>query len=96
MTCSTAPTATTSSAGAPGDDNVDGGNGNDRLFVGSGLDVENGGDGDDILHALAHDNQVDMLDCEGGQDVVWLNPNENDTYVNCEVVRMGSPTPGDS
>ncbi len=82
--------------GRPGDDNVDGGNGNDRLFVGRGLDVENGGDGNDVLHALAHDNQVDMLDCGAGQDVVWLNPNENDTHVNCEVVRTGSPTPADS
>ena len=37
-----------------------------------------------------------MLDCGAGQDVVWLNPNENDTHVNCEVVRMGSPTETDS
>ena len=34
-----------------------------------------------------------MLDCGPGQDVVWLNKNESDTYVNCEVVRTRSPTP---
>jgi hypothetical protein len=53
----------------------------------------NGGEGNDVLHALANDDQADMLDCGPGQDVVWLNPNENDTYVNCEVVRTLSPTP---
>ena len=85
--------------GRPGDDNVDGGNGNDRLFVGRGLDVENGGDGNDVLHALARDNQVDMLDCGPGQDVVWLNANEHDTHVNCEVVKTvsrRSPTTANS
>ena len=36
-----------------------------------------------------------MLDCGPGQDVVWLNANELDTYVNCEVVRTVSTTKKD-
>jgi Ca2+-binding RTX toxin-like protein len=81
--------------GRHGNDNVDGGNGADRLFVGRGVDIENGGEGNDVLHALARDNQVDTLDCGPGQDVVWLNANEQDTHVNCEVVRTVTTTQQD-
>ena len=66
---------------------MDGGPGRDRLFVGRGADVELGGDGNDALHALARDHQVDTLDCGPGHDVVWLNANEQDTHVNCEVIK---------
>jgi len=76
-------------------DTVDGGPGNDRLFVGRGVDVELGGDGNDVLHALARDNQVDSLDCGPGHDVVWLNANEQDTHVNCEVIKTVSTSQPD-
>ncbi len=81
--------------GRHGDDTVDGGAGNDRLFVGRGTDIENGGEGDDVLHALAFDGQVDTLDCGPGHDVVWLNANEQDVQVNCEVIRTVSTTTPD-
>ena len=29
--------------------------------------------GDDVLHALADDNQLDIVDCGAGHDVAWLN-----------------------
>ena len=45
------------------------------------------GDGNDVLHALARDNQVDTLDCGPGlHDVAWLRAGESDTTVNCEKV----------
>jgi Ca2+-binding RTX toxin-like protein len=71
-----------------GDDNVDGGAGNDRIWVGHGADFENGGDGNDRMHALADDNLVDTVDCGPGKDVVFLNANESDVHVNCEIVRV--------
>jgi Ca2+-binding RTX toxin-like protein len=76
--------------GRPGNDTVDGGPGNDVIWVGHGADVERGGDGDDRLHALARDRQVDQIDCGAGHDVVWLNATEQDTHVNCEVVKTVS------
>jgi Ca2+-binding RTX toxin-like protein len=74
--------------GRPGDDTVQGGAGNDRIWPGRGADVENGGPGDDVLHALANDDLVDRIDCGEGNDIVWLNVNEQDVHVNCETVRM--------
>ena len=72
---------------------MNGGDGNDVIWVGSGADVENGGEGSDRLHALASDNRVDALDCGPGNDVAFLNRNENDTVVNCETVFVMVPTP---
>ena len=58
------------------------------MWPGRGTDTQNGGDGDDILHALARDNQVDTIDCGAGNDVVWLNAKETtDVHVNCETVK---------
>ena len=42
--------------------------------------------GDDGLHAIANDDQVDTLDCGPSDVPVWLNANESDTHVNCEKV----------
>jgi Ca2+-binding RTX toxin-like protein len=56
------------------------------MFGGRGADTLNGGDGDDRLHAIANDDQVDTLDCGPGNDRVWVNANESDTHVNCERV----------
>jgi hypothetical protein len=30
---------------------------------------------------------VDQIDCGPGRDVVWLNAAEQDTHVNCEIVK---------
>jgi Ca2+-binding RTX toxin-like protein len=77
--------------GGPGDDTVTGGAGRDFLWGGRGVDVENGGDGNDVLHALAPDGQVDALDCgPGARDVAWLRAGENDTTVNCEILKTVS------
>ncbi|HEX2434440.1 MAG TPA: hypothetical protein VHI55_10890, partial [Gaiellaceae bacterium] len=71
-----------------GNDVVNGDNGDDRIWVGRGADVENGGDGNDVMHALARDRMVDQIDCgPGDRDVVWLNSKESDVYVNCEIVK---------
>jgi hypothetical protein len=76
-----------------GDDSVTGGPLRDWLWVGPGTDTENGGDGNDVLHALAADGQVDTLDCgPGDHDVAWLRTGELDTTVNCEVVRTITPS----
>jgi Ca2+-binding RTX toxin-like protein len=71
---------------------VQGGDGNDRIWPGWGADVENGGAGDDVLHALANDDKVDRIDCGDGNDVVWLNANEQDVHVNCETVMTKAVT----
>ena len=81
--------------GRHGNDTVDGGLGNDRLWVGHGADIENGGEGDDVLHALANDDLVDTLDCGPGNDKVWLNSAESDVHVNCEQVRVVTSTNAD-
>jgi Ca2+-binding RTX toxin-like protein len=74
---------------------VTGGDGNDSLWPGSGQDVEFGGDGNDRLHALANDNQVDTLDCGAGDDTAIVNLNERDVVAaNCEHVIRIVPTPG--
>jgi hypothetical protein len=45
------------------------------------------------LHALANDNQVDVLDCGSGDDVAWLNRNDpRDRTINCETVKIVVPT----
>jgi Ca2+-binding RTX toxin-like protein len=67
---------------------VNGDNGDDRIWVGRGADVENGGAGNDRMHALARDRMVDRIDCgEGDRDVIWLNSRESDVHVNCEIVK---------
>ena len=72
-----------------GNDVVNGDNGDDIIWVGRGADVENGGDGNDNMHALARDRMVDHIDCgPGDKDVVWLNSKESDVYVNCEIVKV--------
>ena len=77
--------------GGPGNDSVNGGSRRDFLWGGFGVDTEKGGAGNDVLHALAPDNQVDSLDCGAGDhDVAWLRAGEHDTTVNCEVVKTVS------
>src|SRR3954469_17920926 len=73
--------------GGPGDDTVTGGSRRDYLWGGRGVDHEFGGAGNDVLHALAADGQVDTLDCgPGDHDVAWLRAGESDVTANCELV----------
>jgi hypothetical protein len=59
----------------------------------SGRQVENGGDGNDVLHSLAPDGQVDTLDCgPGDHDVVWVRAGEPDIVQNCEIVKTLQPS----
>ena len=44
--------------GGPGNDSVNGGSRRDFLWGGFGVDTEKGGAGNDVLHALAPDNQA--------------------------------------
>jgi len=71
-----------------------GGAGNDSMWVGRGADAEYGGPGEDVLHALADDNRLDIVDCGAGQDVAWLNVAEKGKYVirGCEVRNWIVPT----
>jgi Ca2+-binding RTX toxin-like protein len=71
-----------------------GGAGNDSMWVGRGADAEYGGPGEDVLHALADDNRMDIVDCGAGQDVAWLNVAEKGKYVirGCEVRNWIVPT----
>ena len=59
-----------------------------------GADRQFGGPGNDVLHALADDDQMDGLDCGRGQDVAWLNQAERGLYriANCEVLKIVVPT----
>jgi Ca2+-binding RTX toxin-like protein len=81
-----------------GDDNdVEyGGDGSDTMWVGRGADAEYGGPGNDVLHALADDNRLDVVDCGAGHDVAWLNVAEKGKYVirGCVVRNWIVPTPG--
>ena len=71
-----------------------GGGGNDSMWVGRGADAEYGGPGDDVLHALADDNRLDIVDCGAGHDVAWLNVAKKGEYVirGCEVRNWIVPT----
>ena len=42
------------------------------IWPGAGADVQYGGQGNDVLHALANDNQPDILDCGPGYDVAYV------------------------
>ena len=80
--------------GGEGNDVEYGGEGNDSMWVGRGADAEYGGPGDDVLHALADDNRLDIVDCGAGHDVAWLNGAEKGKYVirGCEVRNWIVPT----
>jgi hypothetical protein len=74
-----------------------GGFGPDSMWAGSGADRQFGGPGDDVLHALADDDQVDALDCGPGNDVAWLSKKERGLYRvrDCEVVKIVVPSAAD-
>ena len=53
--------------------------------------------GDDVIHALAEDDQLDVIDCGAGNDVAWLSQLERGLYRvrDCEVVKIIVPTPAE-
>jgi hypothetical protein len=65
------------------------------MWVGRGADAEYGGPGNDVLHAIANDNRLDIVDCGSGHDVAWLSVAERGKYVirGCEVRNWIVPTP---
>ncbi len=60
-------------------------------WAGAGADVQNTGAGDDILHALANDNQPDILDCGPGFDVAYVIAHDPARFRGCEQVIRLSP-----
>jgi Ca2+-binding RTX toxin-like protein len=58
---------------------------------GAGADVQYGGPGNDILHALANDNEADILDCGTGFDVAYVIEHDPVRLHGCERVIRLSP-----
>jgi len=72
--------------GTSGCDKINGDDGNDDIFPGDGADRVNAGDGDDFISNLP-DGDRDIINCEGGDDSVYVDGNSNtdgDLYRNCE------------
>ncbi len=61
---------------------LNGGDGNDGLFGGGGLDVFNGGPGDD--NVVSRDGRGEQVDCGDGHDTAISD--EADTRISCEEV----------
>jgi Ca2+-binding RTX toxin-like protein len=79
--------------GHDGGDVIYGGQGNDVVRGGPGNDVIYGGqstgDGNDILHALANDNQPDVLNCGPGYDIAFVIVHDPARFHGCEqIVRL--------
>jgi hypothetical protein len=74
--------------GGTGNDRVAGGNGDDRLWGGPGADRLFGGNGDDTLHALAADEDHDLLDCGPGHDTARVRASERAStrIIGCETI----------
>jgi hypothetical protein len=59
------------------------------MWAGPGADVQYGGTGNDVLHALANDNQPDVLDCGPGYDVAYVIEHDPVRLHGCEqVIRL--------
>ncbi len=61
------------------------------MWPGAGVDVQYGGQGNDVLHALANDNQRDIIDCGPGYDVAYVIEHDPVTLHGCEKVVRLSP-----
>src|SRR5207248_8056515 len=57
----------------------------------AGVDVQYAGQGNDVLHALANDNQRDIIDCGPGYDVAYVIEHDPVTLHGCEKVVRLSP-----
>jgi len=77
--------------GRAGNDVLYGGAGNDVMWPGSGVDVQYGGTGNDGLHALANDNQPDILDCGPGFDTAIVIEHDPARFRGCEQILRLSP-----
>ena len=75
-------------SGNRGPDLVYGNDGPDSIFGGWGADRAFGGSGDDELHALAADNDPDLLNCGPGDDKAFVLRSErpSTTLVGCETL----------
>ena len=60
-------------------------------WAGGGADVQFGGQGSDVLHALANDNTRDVMDCGPGLDVAYVIQHDPVTLRGCEQVIRLSP-----
>jgi Ca2+-binding RTX toxin-like protein len=75
--------------GGPGNDAIYAGAGNDVVWPGAGADVQYGGPDNDILHALANDNQPDILNCGPGFDVAEVIVHDPARFHGCEqIIRL--------
>jgi Ca2+-binding RTX toxin-like protein len=77
--------------GGPGNDVLYGGAGADVMWPGAGVDVQYGGRGSDVLHALANDNQPDILDCGPGFDTAIVIEHDPGRFQGCERIVRLSP-----
>jgi Ca2+-binding RTX toxin-like protein len=80
----------------PGDGSstLDGGTGDDTILGGPGQDTVTGGGGNDAID-VSGDGVADTVDCGGGYDIVWSDP-EDVVARNCEGRRTGPmPHTGD-
>ncbi len=75
--------------GGPGNDMIIGGPGNDMIIDGPGKDVLIGGGGDDIFSLFPND-ELDRVNCGGGDDTVLISSLEeldnNIISKNCEKI----------
>lgn len=74
-----------------GSDVVYAGQGDDVVWPGAGADVQYGGPGNDVRHALANDNQPDILDCGAGFDVAYAIVHDPGRFRGCEQIIRLSP-----
>ena len=81
-----------------GNDAIYAGEGNDVTWAGAGADVQSTRRRQRLLHALANDNQRDILDCGHGFDVAYVIVHDPARFHGCEqVIRLTSgaaPRPG--
>jgi hypothetical protein len=69
-------------AGTSGNDVLCGAGGNDRLSGGAGTDRLYGGSGNDVIYA--RDGVRDVVKCEAGRDVAYVDP--SDYVTGCEII----------
>lgn len=81
--------------GKAGGDLLKGGNGEDSLECGIGRDEPVGGPDDDLIFCNADDGKADVIDCGGGEDLVFWYAAGSVIFTNCEHVFRQAPSSGD-